>query len=368
MKDSIFVRLGAAVIASVLLFGNGAAIASSGSVNAGIKAGNYLRAQIHDDGGFGSPESTVVSTSIAIISLKSANDDLPKSKTGKTPLDYLKTAAPALNDPAKEVVVKNTAKIAHVIIALTVAGENPKKFAGVDWVALLKGSSEKATGWFGTEEIDHMWALLALETAGEPVPTNSVLWLKEQQEDNGGFAVDKKIDGLGSDTNSTALAVQALIGAGESKTSPAIKKAIDFLKTQQNKDGGFPYVTPSPYGTDSDSSSTAWVLQALVAAGQDIESKAWVKAAVTPMGFLMSLQNADGGFMYQKTVQDSNLLSTCQAIPALMLKPFPNKAPAPAQKTAPVAAKSPYGLYMVIGAVAIFGIAILLLVMIRKKP
>jgi prenyltransferase beta subunit len=362
----MFVRIGAVAVAAVMLLGNGTALASSGSIAAARKASAFLKAQIHDDGGFGATESSVVSTAIAVISIKNAGDALPKSKTGQTPLDFLKTAAPTLTDPTKAVVVKNTAKIAHMIIALKIAGQDPKKFAGTDWVALLNKSSENATGWYGTTEIDHMWAMLALETAGEAVPTTTVNWLISNQETNGGYAVDK-INGMGADTNSTALAIQALIGAGETKKDDSVKKAISFLKTQQNKDGGFPFVTPSQYGTDSDSSSTAWVIQALVSAGEDIESKAWVKAAVTPMGFLMSMQNADGGFMYQKTVPDSNLLSTSQAVPALMLKPFPYK-PAVVKKAAPVAAKSPYGLYMVIGAIGILVLAVLLLVMIRKKP
>jgi prenyltransferase beta subunit len=177
-----------------------------------------------------------------------------------------------------------------------------------------------------------MWAILALVTAGEKVDEVSIQWLKSKQDVSGGYAIDPNTT-LSADTNSTSLAIQALVAAGVKPSDPSVKKAIEFLKTQQNKDGGFPFVTPSSFGTDSDTTSTAWVLQALVATGQDIESKTWIKAAITPMGFLMSMQNASGGFAYQKAVPDDSLLSTAQAIPALMGKPFPIKLTAPPSTT-----------------------------------
>lgn len=326
MSKARWARFGAGLIVGALLCGQGAAIASTGSQNAGLKAAGYLKTQIHDDGGFGTQASTVSETSQAVIAIRTAGVKMPKSASGKTPVDYLKANTKDLANPANS--VKAVGRIGQMIVALKFAGQDPQKFAGTDWLAVLDKTKEKATGWYGTTEIEHCWAMLALESVGQDVDSLSVNWLIGQQSDAGGFAFDNKEGQAGPDTNTTALAIQALIGAGEKPTSAPVKKALNWLKTQQNKDGGFPFVTPSAYGTDSDASSTAWVIQALLAANQDIEGKTWVKAAVTPMGFLMSLQNANGAFNYQSIVPGDSLIATYQAVPALVEKPLPYKAAA----------------------------------------
>ncbi|MFH1737139.1 MAG: prenyltransferase/squalene oxidase repeat-containing protein [Actinomycetota bacterium] len=304
----------------VVTAGGSIAYAATDGSNAALKATSYLKIQQNDDGGYGAKTSTVSDTAWAVIAFKTAGVKLPETNNLGT-MDYFKKNTPALGDPNQKVA--NTAQIAQLIVALKAAGEDPKTFAGTDWVALLKDTQDKAIGLFGNTEISHAWAIIALETAGAEVPDNAITWLTEQQEDNGGYAFDAKGGMMGADTNSTALVIQALIGAGEKKTSPAVKKALDFLKTQQNPDGGFPFVKPSPYGTDSDSNSTAWVVQALLAADEDIEDGSWVKTSVAPMGFLISLQNPNGAFVFQKTVPDDSLSSTLQAVPALMEQPFP---------------------------------------------
>jgi hypothetical protein len=324
-----FMTAAACLLAAIA--GMGIARAATDGSNAALKSTNYLKTQQNEDGGFGTKVSTISDTAMAVIAFKTTGVKLPV-KDGAGTLDYLKKNAPAIADPNQK--VDNTGQIAQLIVALKTAGENPKAFAGIDWIALLKGTQDTAIGLFGNSEISQAWAMIALETAGVEVPDNAIIWLTGQQEDNGGYAFDAKGGMMGADTNSTALVIQALIGAGEKKTAPSIKKALDFLHTQQNQDGGFPFVTPSTYGTDSDANSTAWVIQALLAAGEDVEDGKWVKGSVAPMGCLISMQNPNGAFVFQKTVLDDSLLSTLQAVPALMEKPFPLKTEAkkPAEK------------------------------------
>ncbi|MFH1737184.1 MAG: prenyltransferase/squalene oxidase repeat-containing protein [Actinomycetota bacterium] len=338
----------------VAMAGGGIAYAATDGSNAALKATGYLKTQQNDDGGYGAKASTVSNTAMAVIAFKTAGVKLPEKNNLGT-VDYLKKNASALADPNQKVA--NTAQIAQLIVALKAAGEDPKTFAGTDWIALLKDTQDKAICLFGNTEISQAWAMIALETAGAEVPDNAITWLTEQQEDNGGYAFDAKGGMMGADTNSTALVIQALIGAGEKKNSPAVKKALDFLKTQQNPDGGFPFVKPSPYGTDSDSNSTAWVIQALLAADEDIEDGEWVKTSVAPMGCLISLQNPNGAFVFQKTVPDDSLLSTLQAVPALMEKPYPLKHGA--TKTVPKTETSSNGTGISIIAAAVVGAVIL---------
>lgn len=321
IKGRIWFMVAVTFLLAVMAGGGIAQAATDGS-NAALKATDYLKTQQNEDGGFGTKGSTISDTIMAVIAFKTGGVKLPV-KNGAGTLDYLKKSAPAIADPNQKVA--NTAHIARLIIALKTAGEDPKSFAGTDWIALLKDTQDKAIGLFGNTEISQAWAMIALETAGEEVPDNAVTWLAEQQEDNGGYAFDAKGGMMGADTNSTALAVQALIGADEKKTAPSVKKALDYLRTRQNTDGGFPFATLSASVTDSDSDSTAWVIQALLAAGEDVEDGKWVKTSIAPMDCLISLQNPSGAFVFQKTVPDDSLLSTLLAVPALMGKTFPLK-------------------------------------------
>lgn len=68
------------------------------------------------------------------------------------------------------------------------------------------------------------------------------------------------------DSNSTAAAVQALTAlTGQDKT---VKKSVDWLKSVQNKDGGWGY---NP-GMASDANSTGIVIGALTGAGEKPQS------------------------------------------------------------------------------------------------
>jgi hypothetical protein len=127
--------------------------------------------------------------------------------------------------------------------------------------------------------------------------------------------------GFGADTNTTAIAVQALIAAGQPTTTTAVVDALAFLKTAQAESGGFVYDPRTPeYGADAN--STAYVIQALLAAGEDPTGDAWMVAGLTPVRFLLGLQLADGSFEWQPNT-GSNLIATAQAVPALLGQSYP---------------------------------------------
>ncbi|MFM9369782.1 prenyltransferase/squalene oxidase repeat-containing protein [Streptomyces sp. Da 82-17] len=120
------------------------------------------------------------------------------------------------------------------------------------------------------------YALLAQDTVGVRPAQKAVDWLTGQQCDSGGFAAyradpseacDAKTQ---VDSNSTAAAVQALSALGGQNGT--VKKAVGWLKSVQNQDGGWGY---NP-GLPSDANSTGIVVGALVAAGQkpaDVKSQ-----------------------------------------------------------------------------------------------
>ncbi|MER5192961.1 prenyltransferase/squalene oxidase repeat-containing protein [Streptomyces sp. NPDC002755] len=129
-------------------------------------------------------------------------------------------------------------------------------------------------GLYGTADptYDGVWrqslALLAQRTTGVTPADRAVAWLTGQQCANGAFAAyradtAKACDAkLMVDTNSTAAAVQALAALGGHRAET--EKAVTWLKSVQNADGGWGY-TP---GGASDANSTSVVAGAMAAAGQ----------------------------------------------------------------------------------------------------
>jgi hypothetical protein len=171
----------------------------------------------------------------------------------------------------------------------------------------------------------HMWGMLGTATLSQTVPPPAAEYLKNLQQIDGAWEWDV---GFGTDTNSTALAIQALIAAGEPAASNAIMNALAYLDAAQNDDGGFPYSPSSPFGTDSDTNSTAYVVQALLAAGESPSDARWAKQTdgitpTSPISHLLGMQLADGSFEYQKGVPGDRQSSTRQAIPTLLGRPLP---------------------------------------------
>ncbi|MFJ7147951.1 prenyltransferase/squalene oxidase repeat-containing protein [Streptomyces sp. NPDC100445] len=120
---------------------------------------------------------------------------------------------------------------------------------------------------------DGVWrqslTLVAQRTLGYRPAAAAVDWLTGQQCANGGFAAFRATPGTACDskvkldTNSTAAAVQALAAVGG--RGGAAGKAVGWLKSVQNKDGGWGYYPGAP----SDTNSTSVVIGALAAAGTD---------------------------------------------------------------------------------------------------
>jgi hypothetical protein len=124
----------------------------------------------------------------------------------------------------------------------------------------------------GDPTYDGVWrqsyALLALRTAGVNPAAAAVGWLTGQQCADGGFPSYRKdtavaCDPKREDTNATGIAVQALAALGGH--SAATTKAVAWLATVQNADGGWSY---NP-GGGSDPDSTGVVMGALKAVGKD---------------------------------------------------------------------------------------------------
>lgn len=160
---------------------------------------------------------------------------------------------------------------AAVLAAVTVIGTVTPAFAADPSPS---PSVALPSGLYGTTDptYDGVWrqslALLAQDTVDVQPAAKAVDWLTGQQCADGGFApfradVSKACDAKTPvDTNNTAAAVQALAALGGHDT--ATGKAVDWLKSVQNEDGGWGYMP----GGASDANSTSVVVGALAAVGE----------------------------------------------------------------------------------------------------
>jgi hypothetical protein len=281
---------------------------------------DYLRTQQNSDGGFGSgfsPDSTVSSTADVVLALVAVGaDPATFDQDGITPLTYLATNATAAT---------SSGDLAKLIQATIAVGENPRNFGGVDSVLKLE-SMVGADGRIGGDMdtfVSHTLAILALKSAQRSIPAAAVDYVLAAQQEGGGWAWDGSA-ATAADTNTTAFAVQALVAAGEAADGEAVIKTLAYDEGIQNDDGGWPYQNPSDFGTATDANSTAVTIQALIAAGEDPAGARWTRAeGNTPVGALEALQNESGAWAWQAAIPDDNLLATIQALPAVAAQAFP---------------------------------------------
>ncbi|MGW4200686.1 prenyltransferase/squalene oxidase repeat-containing protein [Streptomyces sp. NPDC004726] len=170
-------------------------------------------------------------------------------------------------------------------------------------------SAVTPSGLYGTTDpaYDGVWrqslALLAQDTVGVKPAGKAVDWLTGQQCDSGAFP-SYRADAAGAcapalplDSNATAAAVQALAALGGQ--SETVQKAVTWLKSVQNADGGWSY---NPGGA-SDANSTSIVIGALAAAGEKPDAVV-SKGGKSPYDALLTFARPCGGkdggaFVYQ---------------------------------------------------------------------
>lgn len=199
--------------------------------------------------------------------------------------------------------------LGYLLMIATVAGRNVTSFGGVDLPARLGATLGLHTpGLYGAADPTYdgafrqSLAILGLVAAGRSVPTAAVTWLVDQQCGDspssaaGGWQPYRASTAVpcdapdpttfvGPDTNSTALAVQALERVGTAGASSAAAAGLTFLAGAQAAGGGFGFLP----GADPDPNSTGLVVQAIVAGGEDPSSGRWAQGSGA-LGALLAWQ------------------------------------------------------------------------------
>jgi Prenyltransferase and squalene oxidase repeat len=150
------------------------------------------------------------------------------------------------------------------------------------------------------------WKLLALAAAGRPLPQATIRFLLEHQSRSGGWSWAV---GVRPDSNDTSAVIEALRAAKVS--GRPIRRGLAFLRRLQNRDGGFALVDRR----GSDAQSTAWAIQAFVAAGR--------KPGRAGYQYLARLRRSDGSYRYDARYAVTPVWVTAQVLPALAGRPFP---------------------------------------------
>jgi hypothetical protein len=150
------------------------------------------------------------------------------------------------------------------------------------------------------------WRVLALASAGKPVPQPAVTFLLRAQSRNGGWSWTH---GAAPDSNDTAAVIEALRAA--SVGGRPVRRGLAYLRRLENRDGGFALTR----GRASDAQSTAWAIQAFVAAR--------AKPPAAAFRYLAGLRRADGSYRYSARYAITPVWVTAQVLPALERRAFP---------------------------------------------
>ena len=282
----------------------------------------FLHQVQNDDGGFPSTPggaSSRAATSWVVMGLAAAGEQASGSSwapAGNTPLDYLK----AHDGPLVE-----TNEYARLLLALSAAGQQPQ-YQGINLQENI-AAFQQSNGQFAQLDKEeaglinaHMWSVLALASVGQvPNPELARAWLLGQQNSDGGFGW---VEGIASDADDTGIAIQALVLLGEKPNSAVTQKAILYLKSCQEQDGGLS-CGDEWMGNESNAASDAWGILGLIAAGENLQADKWKVNGKTPLDHLLSLQAGDGSVYWKPQVDSARITMTAYALMVMAKKPFP---------------------------------------------
>jgi hypothetical protein len=323
----------AAVVIAVVATTSLPAVASAGAApRSGVA---WLKAHIGAEGfipGIGGPNlSGTAETTLALEAY---------GKASARTIDYLANNIDAYVDGVETPSASNDDAGKLAMIMLVGEAARPNSPFHIGSLARRLEATQQPSGLFGASDASYdgtfrqALSLAALAGAGRTTSDSSVSkgleWLLAQQCGNGGFSANvtaapcdgRPEDYSGPDTNSTAEALSAL-AAFDQPQGPGtpITSAVGFLATVERSLPGWGWLP----GNGADSNSTALVITGLRAVGRDVSARSgrWARHGRSPLDGLRRYQDRFGGFRYQMSSAEPDLLSSEQAVFALSGKALP---------------------------------------------
>jgi hypothetical protein len=177
-----------------------------------------------------------------------------------------------------------------------------------------KSLAGDTAGEYGGSLFADALAILGLRAAGQPVGDDSIRFLRSHQNpQDHGWSFDNA-GAYGSDSNTTALVIQALIAAGVHPDDAAIQGGMGYLGTQF-VNGGF-----VSFGTTPDPQSDELGIQAIVATSSSGDST-WGPRLESALNDLRQRQIASGADQGAFAAFDK-LMATTPAPAALRQRPL----------------------------------------------
>jgi hypothetical protein len=289
----------------------------------------YLQTQQGADGGvlgFSGTSSDPDTTSRSVLAFVLAGKPVSGavSTAGNSMLDYLASQAISFTHDITGTLFPGRAGL--LLSAITLVGENPSDFGGMDLLGELEESFQPETGAYSTtakqdftsgqaSDLSQAWVFLGLSLANENVPDEASQYLIQSQAADGSW-------GFG-DPDTTALVVTALLsGEKVNVQDQVVQKALQFFHDTQLSNGGWrPSWDTDPLNADS----TGWILQALISAGEDPSGESWKVEQGDPVQALIDLQKPDGsiGGTYANTYSTAEAIIGLSGVPLGDLKPSP---------------------------------------------
>jgi prenyltransferase beta subunit len=267
----------------------------------------WLAGQQNADGswsGFSGPSAGA--TADALLAFAAAGVDpstVRKVPTGPSGVDYLAASAAAYTATGPD----SAGKLA---LAVAAAGRDPRSFGGLDLVQAINAHYRADQGAFGDR--GNTWhqslAILGLIAAGQSAPAAAVQTLRGlQQPEDGGWKYDLSPGEFNTTSpDNTGIALQALGASGLTSTDGVVAAGLTFLQRRQDAAAGW-----------ANANSTALAIQGLIGGGVGFAGEL-TKGGVTPYEALASYQKRDGPFFYDPSLRADSLLATSQAVPALL--------------------------------------------------
>ncbi|HEY3724202.1 MAG TPA: hypothetical protein VGN59_12690 [Acidimicrobiia bacterium] len=301
----------------------------NGARNKAETATTWLKTQEQPDGGFevgGFPGFETPDAALAIAenaqTTKSWNRGQALAAVSATKVGT-KTLLHAIDDYADSGLdAGQAAKLVQLVarpLGLSVTQFNPDHDHAVDLQALID-AGHKANGSYGAFNATLYSAIAKRKLGG--VPANTLAYIRSAQDQSGGwnFAGDPTDAAAAADTDTTALAVQALVAARVRGGDGTLRRALTFLADNVQSDGAW-----QSFGAD-DPNSTALAVLGITAAGYDPTESCWRDTAVpglrntpytSPITWLKADQASNGRFKSPNDSFGVNTFATTQSIQAL---------------------------------------------------
>lgn len=185
---------------------------------------------------------------------------------------------------------------AYVIGALAQGKDVSKEIEIIKNSQLSNGKFADFIDGTGEDLINaHIWGIISLYSAGEEDFNKAMAleWLKENQNEDGGFSI--YTGGLHSDLDMTAMAIVAYKALGLNKDSEEVKSGLSFIDENISK--------------RENCESIAWNIMSRISIGVEVDKELYDK--------MLEYRLDDSSFKHVKSMTKGNYMATWHGLLAL---------------------------------------------------